>query len=191
MNLAFVLAAGAVVVIDDFGRHVDRAVLVTLENFARQHQRTEPPPADESGVGVLNLSTADYHYICCGEFGQLLSLIGAPSLLGGIPMAVMALILFRDRGPARTAPGRLVARAFFVFQSVSVCLWTIGFVGMSLSPSDVRLEVGPSGSLVLIFIYAVVLAHMYIGALGARAWWRLAESKPVMLTILSSKAVGI
>ena len=190
MTLAVVLAAGAVVVIDDFGPQVDRAVLVTLENFARQHRRTELPPADESGVGVLDLSTADYHYICCGEFGRILHLLRVPSLAGGLPMALTALILLRWRGPARTAPGRLIVRGFFVLQGFSMCLWTLVFLGFSFYPSDAFLEVGPSGYVVIAGIYAVVLSHMFMGALGLRAWWRLAESKPVMLTILSSKAVG-
>jgi hypothetical protein len=183
--LAVVVATGGVVVIDDFGRQVDRAVLATLQNFASRSPRFDPPPVDESGVGVLDLNTADMHQMCCGEVGQLLRLIGLPVLIGGIPMALTALILLRERGPARTTPGRLVVRAFFVLQSVSCCLWTIGFIGMSLSPSDVILGFEGPGYLVIAGVYATVLGHMFIGALGARAWWRLSSQPPEMVTLLA------
>jgi hypothetical protein len=164
-------AAVATYALNDLIADVNDTVLSTLRGVAAYHDA--PPDSD----GTLRFSTHEPS-LCCEPFIQGLRLLAMLAFWGGVPMAVIALLTLRLRGRTRTMLGRALARAGFVLQLFSVCLWTMAFAMLVWADSDNSVEF-ESGRWILIGAAgAIWLVHTLIGVLGTRAWWRLADSDP-------------
>jgi hypothetical protein len=164
-------AAAATYALDDLGADVNGTVLSTLRGLAASHDAA--PLSD----GTLVLTTHEPS-VCCEPFLQGLRMIALPAFAGGVPVAILALVTLRLRGRTRTVLGRALARAGFVMQLFSVCLWAMAFLTVVLFKSDASLEFETGGWIVTGGACAIWLAHTVIGVLGTAAWWRLADSEP-------------
>ena len=164
-------AAAATYAIDGLVADVNGAVLSTLRGLPSYHYA---PPASES---TLRFSSHEPS-VCCEPFLQGLRLIAVPAFVGGVPMAITALLTLRLRGRTRTLLGRNLARAGVVLQLFSVCLWTMAFAILVRGESDSSVEFDSGGWMVIGAGCAIWLAHTVIGVLGTAAWWRLADGDP-------------
>jgi hypothetical protein len=164
-------AAAATYAVGDLVADVNGTVLSTLQGLAAYQDDPPVPP------GTL-LLTSHEPSVCCEPFIQGLELLVWTAFLGGVPLAVVALLTFRARGRTRTMLGRAVANAGFVLQLFSVCLWTMVFLGLVLFKSDVSVEFESGGWMVTAAVCAIWLTHTVIGVLGTAAWWRMADSDP-------------
>ena len=174
-------AVAATYAVEDLTAEVKDAVLSTFRLTAGSSDVRR----DEAGA----LEFVSYQpSLCCEPFIDGLRMLALPAWIGGIPMAVIAVVLLRVRGRMRTFVGRLVARVGFVLQLFSIFLWTVLFVSL-VAPSDVILEFEGRGWLIATAFSAIWLLHTLIGGIGARAWWRLAadHSGPIRLLTLSGK----
>jgi hypothetical protein len=164
-------AAAATYALAGLVADVNGAVLSTLRGFASYH---DAPPASDSSLGFASHEPS----VCCEPSIQGLRLVAMPAFVGGVPMAITALLTLRLRGRTRTVLGRVLARAGVVLQLFSVCLWTMAFVILVRGESDNSVEFDSGGWIVIGAGSAIWLAHTVIGVLGTAAWWRLADGDP-------------
>ena len=162
-------ALAATYALDGFTGDLAHAVRSTLTG------RT--PAADSDGILVLSSHEPS---VCCQPFIDGLRLVAIAGWIGGVPLAIAALVLRYRFGRARTAAARVFARLGFALQIFSIGLWTMMFVLLMTSPSDVIVEFDVPRGIVAVTACALWLGHTLMGVLGARAWWRLADSGPAL-----------
>ena len=173
-------AAAATYALGDWVAEVNGTVLSTLNGFAAYRDAPPVPP------GTM-LLTSHEPSACCEPFLEGLRLIAMPAFVGGVPLAVIAMLTLRLRGRMRTMAGRVLARAGFVLQLLSVCLWTMVFLTLVLFESDASVEFESGGWIVTGAACAMWLAHTVIGVLGTATWWRLADSEPGPIALLAHR----
>ena len=174
-------AAAATYALSDTVADVNGTVLSTLKGLAAYHDAPPVPP------GTM-LLTSHEPSVCCEPFLEGLRLIAVPALVGGVPLAVIALVTLRLHCRTRTMLGRLLARAGFVLQLLSVCLWTMVFLTLVLFGSDASVEFESGGWIVTVAACAMWLAHTVIGVIGTAAWWRLADSEPGPIALFARRS---